>query len=47
MKWTKVLFTKRGWLRFPGIPPDSYKLIRYGKTKWRDYQPREIEPPYW
>lgn len=47
MKWTRILFQKRGWLRFPGESPESFKLIKHGKVKWRDYQPREIDPPYW
>ena len=47
MKLSKLLLARRGWLRFPSETPESYRLIRYGEIKWRDYQPREMDPPYW
>lgn len=27
--------------------PRHYRFIRYGQQKWRDYQTRHYEPPYW
>ncbi|CAK8690914.1 large ribosomal subunit protein uL24m-like [Clavelina lepadiformis] len=47
MRLTRFLLEKRGWLRLPGKPPESFRLIRHGALKWRDYRPREIDPPYW
>lgn len=41
MRLTKVLFDK-----FSEIPR-HYRFIRYGPKKWRDYQARDYEPPYW
>ena len=41
MRLTKLLLEEANNL------PRHYRFIRYGKIKWRDYQARDFEPPYW
>jgi len=41
MRLTKVLFDKISEI------PRHYRFVRYGPKKWRDYQARDYEPPYW
>lgn len=43
MRLTKLLLAE---VKLSEIPR-HYRFIRYGERKWRDYQMRYYEPPYW
>ena len=47
MKLSRCAFAKRGWPRSRTEAPESHRFIKYGPVKWRDFQAKEFDPPYW
>lgn len=47
MKLSRWLLAKKGWPRSRTEPSLSQRFVKHGPLKWRDFQSRHSDPPYW
>jgi len=47
MKLSRCLLAKKGWPRSRTEPAWNQQFAKQGPVKWRDFQSRYTDPPYW